>query len=159
VTLRNVTLSGNRAGQGGGLYQSNGATVLINSSVITNTSDGSGGGLFRNIGSVSVANTLLAFNAPDNCDEPVGGGDGSLQFPDTTCGDMLMTADPLVGPLADNGGNTLTHALLPGSPAIQGAQTGICPATDQRGFARPAGGLCDIGAFSWLQFALPLLVK
>jgi hypothetical protein len=51
----------------------------------------------------------------------------------------------MLGTLADNGGPTWTQALLPGSPAI-GAATS-CPATDQRGYPRPATGPCDIGAY------------
>ena len=62
--------------------------------------------------------------------------------------------DPLLGPLADNGGSTLTHALLPGSPAINAILAGDCAvATDQRGMARPSGGGCDIGAFE-AQFSV-----
>ena len=57
------------------------------------------------------------------------------------------TADGQIGPLADNGGPTWTHALLPGSPALDAADDAICPATDQRGTARPQGPHCDIGAF------------
>ena len=55
-------------------------------------------------------------------------------------------------PLAANGGPTQTHALLPGSPAIDAGGTSAngCPATDQRGFPRPQGGACDIGAFEFL---------
>ena len=49
--------------------------------------------------------------------------------------------------LADNGGSTLTHALVPGSPAIDAVQTDCGPpATDQRGVPRPQGAACDIGA-------------
>ncbi len=51
-----------------------------------------------------------------------------------------------IAPLADNGGFTQTHALLPGSNAIDGAQ-GECSSTDQRGMPRPAGSRCDVGAF------------
>jgi len=51
----------------------------------------------------------------------------------------------LVDILADNGGPTLTHALLAGSPAIDAA-LGACPAIDQRGVVRPVGGGCDVGA-------------
>jgi hypothetical protein len=61
--------------------------------------------------------------------------------------------DPLLEPLADNGGLTLTHALRPGSPAIDRG-TGVtsatffdCPKTDQRGVTRPMGMACDVGAF------------
>lgn len=61
--------------------------------------------------------------------------------------------DPSLGPLEDNGGPTLTHALLPGSPAIDAADDAKCPSIDQRGIERPQDGdgngvaTCDIGAF------------
>ena len=55
--------------------------------------------------------------------------------------------DPGIGPLADNGGPTLTHALLAGSPAINAASAQDCPPTDQRGVARPQGAACDIGSY------------
>ncbi|MEO6026645.1 MAG: right-handed parallel beta-helix repeat-containing protein, partial [Candidatus Binatia bacterium] len=73
-------------------------------------------------------------------------------------GDQIGTRgaviDAQLGPLADNGGPTLTHALLPGSLAIDGANPatpgsgGIaCPTTDQRGESRPSGAACDVGSF------------
>ena len=55
--------------------------------------------------------------------------------------------DPLLGPLALNGGPTRTHALLPGSPALDAASTPDCPPTDQRGVARPQGAGCDSGSY------------
>ena len=55
--------------------------------------------------------------------------------------------DPKLGPLADNGGPTLTMALLPGSPAIDAGDTSLAPTTDQRGFPRPFGLAADIGAY------------
>jgi hypothetical protein len=54
------------------------------------------------------------------------------------------TADPLLGPLADNGGPTWTHLPQAGSPAIDGG--GTCTGVDQRGVTRPQGIACDIGA-------------
>jgi hypothetical protein len=75
-----------------------------------------------------MANTLIASNTP-------AGGDS---FP-----------DPKLGPLANNGGPTPTMALLPGSPAIDAGNTSVAPATDQRGFPRPAGLAADIGAFEY----------
>ena len=53
---------------------------------------------------------------------------------------------PLLGPLADNGGPTQTHALLAGSPAIDAGDDTAAPATDQRGVARPQGARSDIGS-------------
>ncbi len=57
-------------------------------------------------------------------------------------------------PLADNGGPTQTHALLWGSPAIDAGDDASCPATDQRGAARPGGAHCDIGAFEYVVYTL-----
>ena len=57
-----------------------------------------------------------------------------------------MGCHALTGPLAENGGPTLTHALLAGSPAINAGDDSACPATDQRGVARPQGPHCDIGS-------------
>jgi cysteine-rich repeat protein len=59
----------------------------------------------------------------------------------------LIGVDPLLGPLADNGGLTPTHALLAGSPAIDAV--GACTGTDQRGVPRPQGAACDMGAFEF----------
>ena len=62
----------------------------------------------------------------------------------------------MLGPLADNGGSTETHDLLPGSPAIDAANDASCPAADQRGAARPFDGdgdgmaHCDIGAVEFV---------
>jgi hypothetical protein len=64
-------------------------------------------------------------------------------------GDQVNT-DPMVGPLAENGGPTLTHALLTGSPAIDAGDDAVCPATDQRGVSRPQGVACDIGAYEYV---------
>ena len=55
-----------------------------------------------------------------------------------------VAADPGLAPLAENGGPTLTHALLPGSPAINNGNTAL--PTDQRGVPRPVGPADDIGA-------------
>ena len=62
-------------------------------------------------------------------------------------GGDLTRSDPLLAPLADNGGPVATAALKPGSPAIDAGAADVCPTTDARGVLRPAGGGCDIGAF------------
>jgi hypothetical protein len=61
----------------------------------------------------------------------------------------MNNTDPNIGPVADNGGPTLTMALLPGSPAIDAGNPSLAPGTDQRGFPRPAGLAPDIGAFEY----------
>jgi len=70
----------------------------------------------------------------------------------------IYGADPLLGPLQDNGGPTWTHALLPGSPAIDAGSSGDTLAVDQRGIHRPQGLAPDIGAFEF-QYATPVLVR
>jgi hypothetical protein len=94
---------------------------------------------------------LLKASSPGNCSATSDSGhnlssDASCSF--TNVGSMNST-DPKLGPLANNGGLTLTMALLPGSPAIDAADTLAAPFTDQRGFPRPAGSAADIGAFEY----------
>jgi uncharacterized repeat protein (TIGR01451 family) len=62
-------------------------------------------------------------------------------------------ANPLLGPLANNGGPTDTHALLAGSPAIDAGDSANCPSPDQRGVSRPQAEGCDIGAFEAVAVA------
>jgi len=87
----------------------------------------------------------------------VGITNGSSGFP--TFGDLIgssdLPLDPKLGPLADNGGPTLTMALLPGSPAIDAGDDSAAPPTDQRGVARPVGVASDIGTY---ECSAPILV-
>jgi hypothetical protein len=100
---------------------------------------------------VTLMNTIVA-NSPagGNCAGPyITDGGGNLSFPDTTC--PGINADPMLGPLQDNGGPTETMALGEGSAAIDAADDAICAAPpvnnlDQRGVTRPQGLHCDIGA-------------
>jgi hypothetical protein len=106
---------------------------------------------------VTLKNTIVANNEGGDCG---GGGvtsDGHNLDSDGTCaltgtGDQSST-DPLLAALADNGGPTQTRALPANSPAVDAADDAGCPATDQRGVARPQDGdedgtaVCDIGAF------------
>ena len=78
--------------------------------------------------SCTLVNSLIASNTP-------------------TGGDTFT--DPKIGALAYNGGPTPTIALLPGSPAIDAADTAAAPPTDQRGAPRPFGVAADIGAFEF----------
>ena len=74
---------------------------------------------------------------------------GTNVFSDTTCAPIAsdqIVATAALGPLAANGGPTLTHAPNVGSPALDAANPSSCPATDQRGVARPQGPGCDVGS-------------
>jgi hypothetical protein len=148
ATITNSTLTGNTSlvGWGGGaLFLT--PSHLTNVTITGNQAP-SGGGLFP-LAAAYVANTIIADNPGGDC---IFGfflsGDHNLDS-DNSCGLVgpgdLPGVAPLLGPLANNGGPTDTHALLAGSPAIEAG--GICPPTDQRDVTRPQGAACDIGAF------------
>ncbi len=165
-TLTNVTVSGNAApaGRGGGIFKPGlMSATLTNVTLADNSaSAGNGGGLFRNEGTLTLKNTLVT-------DSPTGGNcsgtltsQGHNLSSDDSCalslsqpGD-LNTTDPLLGALQDNGGYTQTHALAGNSPALDAGDDTGCPATDQRGLARPKGTHCDIGAFEYFVPTLSL---
>jgi hypothetical protein len=151
LTLTNTTLSGNSAGvSGGGIASAAGSTTLTNVTLSDNSANTSGGGIFNQGGAVQLKSTIVA-NSPSggNCAGPITSLGHNLDS-GTTCGfnqpGDRNNANPLLGPLQDNGGLTQTHALLPGSPAIDAGDNTGCPSTDQRGVARPGGSACDIGA-------------
>ena len=164
VTVVNSTLSGNTATAwfGGAVFHTDGAMSLVNATVTGNVSNPSGPaalfvGTFTAAGaSLSLANSVVAHNQDTGCMVGAfGGGAVSLTsgghnvFTDATCAPIAtdqVVASALLGPLGDNGGPTPTHALLAGSPAIDTADAALCPATDQRGVARPQGPVCDAGA-------------
>ena len=111
---------------------------------------GNGGAGISFTESIELDNSIVAGNAGGDCDlsnDPTGSNDliGS-----GTCGSSLtgvVTGNPQLGPLQDNGGPTPTMALVAGSPAIDAGKDSLCPTTDQRGTPRPLGPHCDIGAF------------
>ncbi|MDB9525300.1 CHAT domain-containing protein, partial [Oscillatoria sp. CS-180] len=136
TTVSNSTLSGNTAiNIGGGFSLGTNSTLTLDQATVTaNTaSTGTGSGVANVFGgSVIALNTILAGNTLDNVA-------GALN----QTGPNVVNGDPLIGPLANNGGVTETHALLTGSPAID-AGTGA--GADQRGVP-VANGIRDIGAF------------
>ncbi|HYZ79352.1 MAG TPA: PxKF domain-containing protein [Gaiellaceae bacterium] len=147
MSITNSTFVGNASGyQGGAIYTN--ATVTVTNSTFSGNSSANGGGIRSEFGNVSLQNSIVA-NSPagGNCDATFGviAGLGNLSWPDATC--PGINQDPMLGPLADNGGPTQTMALPSGSPAIDAAVLANCPATDQRGVSRPQGGGCDIGAY------------
>jgi CSLREA domain-containing protein len=83
----------------------------------------------------------------DNCNLEDYSWGNTLSFDQR--GTFYAPLNPALGPLANNGGPTKTHALLPGSLAMDSGGTWDCPGTDQRGWLRPAGMYCDTGAFEF----------
>ena len=187
MTVRNSTFSGNIATQiGGGAIDNRDTLIVVNSTFFHNGST-FGADIFNGdtlhvtnstfysatlpsldsihtgiSQTVTVSNTILAAGSGiENC-----GGDGVVNFgadnlaTDTTCGGatVVTIAQLKLGTLQNNGGNTPTIALLPGSQAIDAGDDAICAAPtgapaygaggeDQRGVLRPQGAHCDVGAF------------
>jgi hypothetical protein len=156
LTITNSTFSSNAGPATGGAVFNIGA-VAISDSTVSGNSSGLAGGVF-NIGTLQIGNTILNAGASGANIANNGGtvashgynlssddGGGFLTGP----GDLINT-DPLLGPLQDNGGPTLTHALLPGSPAIDAGDPNFTPPPfyDQRGpgFDRVRNGRIDMGS-------------
>ena len=157
LTITNSTFSSNTAG-GGGVSLNLGTLQIANSTLSDNSAAFAGG--FFNLGTLQIENTILKAgpSGVNIYSNGVGGvtslgynissdnGNGFLTGP----GDQINT-DPLLGPLQNNGGSTFTHALLPGSPAIDMGDPNFTPPPffDQRGpgFNRVVNGRIDIGSF------------
>ncbi len=165
VSITNSTISDNLTDDddGGGIYNDAGTLNLLNDTIAFNQStyDDNGGGLYAN-DTVNVKNTILAMNVEDgavnNCyDERdyivdqghnlENGTDCGFDNSQPGASGDIQNADPLLGPLQNNGGPTFTRAIDNTSPAYNTADNSGCPATDQRGVTRPQFGVCDIGAF------------
>jgi CSLREA domain-containing protein len=147
LNMTNCTIQGNDAFDGGGIFVNGNTATLTAVTIASNSATNTGGGI--QVSSVpQLTGTIIANNTGGNCSGNVTDSGTNLQFPGTTCSGSIPSADPLLGPLADNGGPTQTMALGVGSPAID-ANTESCPppAVDQRGIARPQSAACDIGAF------------
>jgi hypothetical protein len=160
LTVENSTFSGNFGGLGGGGIISGGSANITNCTFYNNTAGGLVNGYVKTI---NVKNTIIANNTSYNCSGEITSLGYNLEDANTCTfaftGDLINTP-PLLGPLADNGGPTLTHALLPDSPAINAGTNVGCPPTDQRGIERPMLGTCDIGAYEFVeQIFLPLVKK
>ncbi len=154
TTIVNSTISGNSSlDNGGGIY---GGGISLNFVTITgNTASASGGG-FAGGAITASKNSILAGNSASSGPDIsgtlnsqgynlIGSTSGTTITGDLT-GNIVDTS-AVLDTLADNGGPTLTHALLPGSPALNAGSCDPAVTTDQRGFARPQDGQCDIGAF------------
>jgi len=170
VTITNSTMSGNLGGgNGGGLFNGVSSIFDLKSVTIANNEAVDGDSIF-NSNIVNITNSIITSSSGGvNCmgTDLVSAGynlasDASCNLNST--GDLSNTA-PLINELGRYGGQTETHALLPGSPAIDAANDAGCLSVDQRGFVRPVDGNednvphCDIGSFEYYsqQIFLPSL--
>jgi len=141
VTLHNSTITNNSAQYfTGGIEMSTSDPLTpldLQSSIIS-------GNMLTICGNADLYYKASIFVSPTVTGDHNLIGDSDLQLPADT-----LTGDPLLAPLADNGGATLTHALLAGSPAIDAGNNADSLDTDQRGegFVRVSGAAADIGAF------------
>jgi hypothetical protein len=143
VTLTNVTLTGNRAqtftAGGGGLYVASGSPVLHNTLIAGNFRGATG----------TTRDDVRGPVDPRGNYNLIGDGTGMTGLSNGVNGNLVGSAnapiDPLLGDLHGNGGPTLTHALLAGSPALNAGNPNQLGTTDQRGVVRTGG--VNIGAY------------
>jgi predicted outer membrane repeat protein len=155
VKLTNVTVTGNTATNGAGIW--NDGTIQIQNSTIVSNNNGAGIGM---AGAGWIRNSIVARHGDGNCwidsavakfvSQGTNMTDVAGCWFDTGKGDIVALDLGLAWGLANNGGFSRTFALLEGSPAIDAGNNAGCPPTDQRWLApRPINGVCDIGAFEY----------
>ena len=199
ATITNSTISGNSANSNGGGIDNEGTVSITNSTITNNTTDqdadgsGDGGGIFnRQESTLTLANTIAAGNFdntplesgnihPDVSGEINGDANNLIGSIEGATGSVgtgtdLVNLDPLLSPLQDNGGSTLTHTLLTGSSAIDAGNNSLVAEDEQdldldgnttepipfdqrgTGFDRLVNGTVDIGAFEFNNNPPPIIV-
>jgi hypothetical protein len=154
ISANRLTVAGTTTNGGGGVYIVEGPTALTSDTIAANVSNVPGGGIFNQGAAGTLQNTIVADNVGSsgtNC-APSSGFTSlghNIDSADTcslgATGDK-KNSEPLLGALQNNGGPGFTQMPALGSPAIDAALSAVCPATDERGEARPQGLACDIGA-------------
>jgi CSLREA domain-containing protein len=177
LALKNCTLSGNRTmphdylGAGGGVYNDGGDATILNCTICRNIGHQKGGGIANSFNGfpLRIKNTIIANNSlghpwaedliPDDCSGTIISLGYNLIENTAGCTikgnetGNIYGSGPLIGALADNGGPTMTHKLLPASLAIDTGHPSEFEKTDQRGVIRPkdgdgvGGARSDMGAF------------
>jgi hypothetical protein len=168
TVLENSTISGNHAtDRGGGVYvYDQHKLAIVSSTIFSNTAVNAGGGVNVHFGVLPITDTIIAGNAAPLGPDLLGRFQLRYDLAQITgtatisdAGGNLFGLDPLLGPLADNGGPTLTHLPLAGSPVLNAGDPAFAepPSTDQRGRPRLTGRL-DIGAVEVVEeLFLPLV--
>lgn len=169
LLISDSTITGNHArGAAGGIYTKYRPATIRNSTIAQNTAVFDfGAGVYTAAG-IDLESTIVAGNTSEDglrtsdIAGPAGTAitgannlviDSTLALPADT-----IDADPMLGPLQDNGGRTWTHALLAGSPAIDHGnnlgdididQRAFDETVSQRGYERVVGAAADIGAYEF----------
>lgn len=162
TVIENSTISGNAAPKGGAIYDykiNPGAALIVRDSTISDNTATVEGGNVRAVSfpTVTINNSIIANGtAPLNPDLETGASNTTVNYSliENTAGATFTGAnnitgvDPQLGPLANNGGPTPTHLPALSSPVVNAGDPAFVPppTTDQRGFARVAGGRIDIGS-------------
>ena len=150
MTQNQANSDASGSGIGGGVAVATGATLTFQNTIIA---------LNQNV--IVTGGPLPILNLDDCSGTLSSNGNNIMHDVDSsycTVNGAVTIADPNLGPLQNNGGPTQTHGLLSGSPALDGGNAGGCAdnlgavlAGDQRGFHRPSGVNCDVGAVESAQ--------
>jgi hypothetical protein len=158
-SLANTTLADNTSGDTGGGIDDEATPLQLSFVTIAGNTAAEGSGIYEYASTVTEADSIISDNnaaSSGNCAQSSGSisdRGGNIVFGDDSCPGAAV--DPKLGPLADNGGPTRTMSLTAGSGAIDRVPPASCTATtDQRGVVRPQGGGCDAGAY---ELAPPVL--
>ena len=160
ASILNTTFSGNIAqdGDGGAINLVSNYISLSNTTITNNTASDRGSGIFVSTFQVPTPifhNSILAGNNGNDCESNLGLtsfviADSFNIIQNDACSTDARNIDPMLGPLANNGGATLSHALLPTSPARNSGDLITCTTEDQRGQLRNNGdNACDVGAIEF----------
>jgi hypothetical protein len=151
----NSTFYGNGATESGsaiGGYYFLGKLDLINSTIVGNVGPAPAISKMEILepNEIGVVNSIIVGNEGGDCELPLTNDAGhnilgATCEPTTPVSTDQVGVDPMLEPLAENGGGILTMALRAKSPAIDAGDATWCPSTDERG--EPRSGACDLGAY------------
>ena len=157
--IQDSTIAGNQAADhGGGLYKESGPLAISFSTIAGNSAQQGGGNVYMDIGQTHATQLRGTILAEGDCVQNAVSSQGDNLDSGASCGldasKDLINTDPLLGPLAENGGPTQTRLLLPGSPAGDAVQSNACPAfgsarlhaSRRLGLRHRRGRACRIGS-------------